>query len=179
MILNSDIQYGLTAISRSTISAPLRYLINSSSAFSKHIKHESLYHCGSGKAYQDSNYLKSISHQYTEYDPYHGKHQLKTQVHTIIVCFYVLNILPKIERTLAWETLANSLDSSGSIYLAVRCDNTKGKTYQDGVITKRNTFQVRYSEQKLIHEAKNTGLSTTILHKTSGYILSNHRRNLI
>jgi hypothetical protein len=131
----------LTAITRSTTSAPLRWLESEG-----HIKGRVL-DFGSGKGF-DAEYLGCA-----QFDPYYYPVMQEGKFDTIL-CTYVYNVLPKEEWYGLTLQILDKLRKDGTGYVSVRNDQknlrgitTKG-TYQTNVdipypiLTKNSSFKI-------------------------------------
>lgn len=119
--------------------------------------HDSILDYGCGHGF-DLNFLKDNGYQVTGYDKYIAKcsnPNYNQYSYTKIYCFYVLNtIADKEERLHVLKDLLSVLKQDGSIYLAVRSieelnsmKNKKYTTYNDGIVTSRNTFQKYFTKE--------------------------------
>ena len=137
---SEDMNSGATAIARTKVSVPTQYLID----------HNYLYghvlHFGEGKAYQDTEAMLQVPgvSSVTPYDP-NSEHVERrtydrTQYFNVVVCNYVLNTLPAVDRV---EALLEVYRAGTVAYIAVRTDKVKVVGHADGVITSKNTFQTQ------------------------------------
>lgn len=107
-------QSWLTAIRRNRPSAPLNYLLGSSTLSGRILD----YGCGRG---DDVEYLSSQGYPVDGYDPYHRPAEL-TGTYDTILCFYVLNVLPEDDRRKVLLSINDLLTPGGVAYIAVRRD---------------------------------------------------------
>lgn len=150
----------MTAIHRTSISAPLKKLLETNRL---NIYQTILdYGCGHGF---DLNYLKSNSFKIEGYDKYietFSNEFYYNNHYDAIICLYVLNTISEYnERVSVLKELISLLNSKGKIFLAVRSidelnssKNTNYKKYKDGIITSRGTFQKYFTKddlEELIH----------------------------
>jgi hypothetical protein len=125
-----------TAIHRTRVSAPLRWLLDNGLIVG------STCNWGEGYAYQDT-----IAMNGEAYDPnskYLDRRVMPTRRFDTIYCGYVLNTLTAPEALDVMITVRNHLHVGGTAYFAVRTDKIAGTPFEDGVITKRGTFQCSY-----------------------------------
>lgn len=73
----------------------------------------------------------------------------KDQKFDTVICTYVLNVLPPAERK---KTIEHILSISKNAFFTVRTDPVKGIPFEDGVMTKRQTFQKSFTPDQLIRE---------------------------
>lgn len=160
-MVNIDIKPWLTAINRTSISSPLKKILDANEITNTDLILD--YGCGHGF---DLNFLKEKSYNITGYDKYIHKHsdlKYKEYLYDKIICFYVLNtIAEKEERLSVIEHLLSLLKQNGSIYIAVRSieelnsmKNKKHITYNDGLVTSRKTFQKYFSKEDVANLLKN------------------------
>ncbi|MCK5605531.1 methyltransferase domain-containing protein [Candidatus Pacearchaeota archaeon] len=113
----------LTAIKRKRLSAPAKFLVDN-----EHLKGSILdYGCGRG---DDAQHLEIDS-----YDP-HYQPVLPSKQYDIILCTYVLNVLPQAQWRQVIEDMLEYLAPDGSIYITVRNDARSLKG-----VTSRGTYQ--------------------------------------
>lgn len=69
-----------------------------------------------------------------------------------ITVTYVLNVLPPMERKNTIDHILSLLKPNGIAYFTVRGpkDKISGTPYEDGLITKKNTFQRTFSPEQLM-----------------------------
>lgn len=115
-----------TAISRKTLSAPMRYLIEKGHIRFGENKRILDFGCGRG---QDADRL-----QIDRYDPYYFP-DLPREKPDIIVCHYVLNTLPKCHEHAVLNHIRSLLKPYGVAYITVR-RNVKKPGY-----TSKGTYQ--------------------------------------
>ena len=124
----------LTAISRTKLSAPTRYMLENDLLSGLILD----YGCGKGF---DVNYLREIGFKIEGYDPYYFPDYPKYKYNTII-CNYVLNVIEKEKEDLVLGNIKELLETGGTAYITVRRDvhnegyRKRGKmvTYQRNVI---------------------------------------------
>lgn len=160
---DAQVASGKTALTRTRVSAPLQWLLD----------HDLIkgWACnwGEGKALVDTDAMDERTGYAIGYDPNTDAWYLPEVLKfDTIYCGYVLNTLDAWHATDVSVQIQSRLRPGGIAYIAVRLDEVAGEPYRDGVITKRGTFQVNYSQFKFI----------TYIHKTSHYgiytIRSNH-----
>lgn len=80
-----------------------------------------------------------------------NKYKSTTQFDTV-TCTYVLNVLFASDRDNVVSHIRSILKPSGKAYITVRADHrqVKGKPFQDGVITTRQTFQRAFTAKELL-----------------------------
>lgn len=154
-----------TAINRGKLSAPLRYLTAYQSIQNTGFVLD--FGCGRGGDffYLEEN-KKDLNIDPYAWDPnflllYHSGCEerknscpwVKPSFNTIL-CTYVLNVLPPDERKQTIQHVQSLLYPGGSAYFTVRGpkDKISGKTFEDGVITSKNTFQRLYTAKQLQEE---------------------------
>lgn len=147
----------LTAISRKTASAPMKWLAKESKLKATHTILD--YGCGKGK---DVEWLKGFYYNIDGYDPYYAPNTLSNDsknCYDVITCNFVLNV---IEGSQAREGVIHHikglLKQNGVAYIAIRADKKKLNGY-----TKRGTFQT-YVTILPAH-------GFTLIHKTGSYEL--------
>lgn len=132
----------LTAMSRKSVSAPMRYLANN-----KLIKGKSLdFGCGRG--------LDADTFGMAKYDPYYFKcDDFAPSEFDTITCNFVLNTIPDAsERQKVLDTIEHWLAPCGNAFISIRSDKKDLKG-----ITKRGTYQGYHPP------------ALPLLHKGSGY----------
>lgn len=149
---------GLTQIHRKTVSAPMREI-------AERLQAESIIHFGEGRAYQDTAALAEIAPTvvYDPNSPQKSKREWPETWNDVGVAIYVFNTLPPLQRSYALQDFLSSCDRW---YIAVRADKVDGTPLFDGVMTKRGTFQKRYTEAEAVRE-----FGGTVIKKTSTFIL--------
>ena len=139
-----------TAITRRSASLPVRWL------HSKRLIGNTVLDFGCGKG-KDIEYLNSMGHLTTGYDPHHRTLEDNTYAllyhYDTVVCNYVLNVLPKDKQRDILFRIKSCLREGCCAYITVRRDITK-----EGY-TSRGTFQ------------RNVTLGLPVVHKTSGYCI--------
>lgn len=149
---------GKTAIYRRTASAPLKFAI----------KHNFLtkglaLHFGKGKADLDSKTISEITGQLcNEFDfVYHNyPEMLKKEAYDTVVATYVLNVLPKIQRFMTLQMIADLTKRTGTAIISVRSrrESAMKQLYltaepcEEGVRTSKGTFQIGYTSDELKNE---------------------------
>ena len=142
---NSVIARHLTALSRSNLSAPMQclarhgFLDGQLSVFD--------YGCGKG---DDIRNLKANNIQVSGWDPHYAPDQPK-QPADIVNLGFVINVIENIEERI--ETLENAYQLSEQLLVVsamlLNQNAFNGQTYNDGIITQRNTFQKYYTQSEL------------------------------
>lgn len=119
---------GRTAIARTSMSAPTKWLLNNDKLHGRIID----YGCGRGK---DVEILSKKGYDISGYDKNHNPdHQLiQQQSYDIIICNYVFNVIGYKERKVILNNWKEILADDGVAYVAVRRDIPKGstKTFKD------------------------------------------------
>lgn len=154
-----------TAITRKTVSAPLRWLLANGL-----IKGRAC-NWGEGKAFIDTNEMFAVTGDAWGYDPFSSVFTHRTlppgmKFDTIYVG-YVLNTLDTDESTQCVSDVLDRLAPGGTAYFAVRFDDVHGVPYQDGVITRRGTFQTNVyrlfrNNGGFLHKTSNWGIFTEV-----------------
>lgn len=160
-----------TSIARKVPSAPLKHLLKLNLIPSE----GSCLNFGKGRDDIDSDAIASIAGNCTNYDYTYCRTDIFGSNFNFVYCGYVQNTLPQEAREVTWKQLASVTNrENGTCYVAVRTDKDvakiTGEAYQDGLITNRQTFQVGYSEEKLLSEASKHFPFCTII-KVSGFRL--------
>ena len=159
----AEIKYWKTAIARKKPSLPLRLVLNE--------LHGKIldYGCGRGT---DVNYLKSLGYDVYGYDLYWSEwyhpELLTDNTYDVVLCFYVLNVVPPWDREKILENIRRILKPSGVAYFAVRdtSEVVKGTPYFDGVLTSSGTFQKLFTPDEL----------EKLLRRYFGYVKILHKR---
>jgi len=112
----------LTAITRRSVSAPVRYIANNFDCSGKVLD----YGCGKGF---DADYFG-----FDKYDPYFFPDEVKPG-YDIIICNYVFNVIKQDEQQELLITLKSLLNKNGTCFITVRRDVIK-----EGY-TSRGTYQ--------------------------------------
>src|SRR5271157_4215700 len=131
----------LTAITRKTLSAPLKFLINSGRIL---IGHQILdYGCGKGA---DCCWLHIKGYKPQGFDPHWYNDPLALmKEYDVVLCTYVLNVVDSKTRTEVIACLKDLVVSDGKIYITVRRDFAKD------YVTKKGTMQyVVYLPYKIV-----------------------------
>lgn len=163
----------LTAMSRSTASAPLKELLT------RGLVRGDILDYGCGRGY-DSRYLRAIGHTVFQYDPYYAPGNVPLDAFDTAICLYVLNVIP--ERRDRLEVVGRvlaSLRSGGTAYFAARTitdieSSVKDSwvRYGDGYITPRQTFQAGLTMGKLADLAISSGARRVdSIQRSSGYVM--------
>ena len=131
-----------TQISRKVASAPVRFLVSTGILKDKIV----LYH-GEGQDQAGTELMESVALSVNAYDPYSPNEYTRKksnlmQVYELGLSVYVFNTLPRDARMEAYQELR---DCSESQLIVLRSDKIHGTPYEDGAITKRGTFQKRYT----------------------------------
>jgi len=142
---------GKTAISRTGLSAPTRYLLDNGLVRGK------VFQQGRGKADHDAEEMAKVASSYSEYDPnYAPSRSALRKKYDTVVSNFVLNTLPPTIRDSAWKDIQRTVGRGGTAYISVRSTGDKsirGEPSEDGVITDKGTFQKPYSMQDIMDEA--------------------------
>jgi DNA phosphorothioation-associated putative methyltransferase len=104
------------------------------------------YGCGKGA---DVDYLLSLGYRIHGYDP-HFQPLLHNIKYDVIVCNYVLNTISHTARTIVLQDIVSRLSHKGVAFISVRSDKINGTPHEDGVITKKKTFQKSFTEKDLL-----------------------------
>ena len=166
---------GKTAITRRTASAPLKFVLKHnllSQGFALHL--------GKGKADLDSTTIADITGQpCNEFDFVHANypHVLKKGVYDFLLCTYVLNVLPKVQRLMTLQMIAELIKRTGTAIISVRSkrESAMKQLYQtaepcgDGVRTCKGTFQIGYTADELKKEVEPFFKHVLSLKTPSGY----------
>lgn len=131
-----------TAIHRTTVSAPLRWLL------AKGMIGGRTCNWGEGYAFVDTEEMFYQTGYCIGYDPNSSiaSHRVVPPVlFDTIYCGYVLNTLDARSAANVIEEVRSHLATDGIAYFAVRTDPVEGERYMDGIITKRGTFQMSYA----------------------------------
>jgi SAM-dependent methyltransferase len=140
----------LTAIKRTKLSAPMRFLKEEGYLQGSHLD----YGCGKGS---DANILNI-----ERYDPYWFNVPL-VDTYDTITCLYVLNVIPDLsERATVLHELHRLLKPDGVAYIAVRRDRftegwTSRGTWQGHVVLNLETVHIangRFQIYKLTKDSK-------------------------
>lgn len=172
-----------TAITRSTLSAPMAWYLDRRPDF---YPGKSILHLGCGKAIHDSNALREEAGFYAEYDPGTAPDTSVLRVaYDYVFAVYVLNTLPESDRIDCYHQILRCLKvrTKESIsypfrrplaIVAVRRDlgNTQGTPHDDGIITSRGTFQTAYGLEKMYTEIRDMGGRPYWTHARPGYIIA-------
>lgn len=166
---------GRTAIARHSASAPLKFII----------KHNLLsqglaLHLGKGKADLDSKVLSEVTGQScNEFDFVHANYPqvLKKGVYDFLLCTYVLNVLPKTQRLMTLQMVAELINASGTVFISVRSKRESAmkrlyqtaESFDDGIRTKSGTFQRGFTADELKDEVGPFFKNVLSLKTPSGY----------
>lgn len=140
-----------TAIARKTPSKPLRILLDKGYISKK----DRILDFGCGKG-RDVEYLREQGYDAYGYDPYNPEYSdMKVLIphhYSVVLNFYVLNVLPPSERYDVLDDLLYYSQPVGDIFIAVRdtSEIIHGEPYEDGVITSRGTFQHLFTPSELM-----------------------------
>ncbi|MBP3928821.1 MAG: methyltransferase domain-containing protein [Peptostreptococcaceae bacterium] len=136
-----------TAITRKTLSVPMRELMNLGLINGKVLDY------GAGKGF-DLNYFKLLGidiHGYDKYNPEYKNEEILNRNYDVITCNYVFNVIPSLEEhKQVLEILKNISDN---IYISVRSDSKAIKDswiYKEeylGYVTPKGSFQRFYNEE--------------------------------
>ncbi len=139
-----------TAIARKTPSKPLRILLEKGYIS----KNDRILDFGCGKG-RDVEYLRENGYDAYGYDPYNPEYSdMKVLIphhYTVVLNFYVLNVIPIRERYDVVDDLYYYTRPKGEIYIAVRdtSETIHGQPYEDGLISSRGTFQHLFTPEEL------------------------------
>ena len=141
----SQISRHLTALSRSNLSAPMQclarhgYLDGSLSVFD--------YGCGKG---DDIRNLRANDITVSGWDPHYAPDQPK-QAADIVNIGFVINVIENYQERLEALLGAYALTRQVLVASAMLMNQNafKGQSYQDGIITQRNTFQKYFTQTEL------------------------------
>lgn len=155
---------GKTAISRSALSVPTRYLLDNGLIKGK------VFQQGRGKAEHDAEAMAAAASKYAEYDPtYAPKRGALRGKYDTVVSNFVLNTLPPTVRDSAWKDIQRTVGRGGTAYISVRSTGDKairGEQSEDGVITSKGTFQKPYSIQDIMDEASRYFSDVEVIKRT-------------
>ena len=165
-----------TSIHRSRTSAPLRILLNQG------LITGSVLNFGKGKCSIDSESIiaESEGQNCTDYDYTYCRTNIFGSYFDSVYVGYVMNTLPPQSRDVCWKQVANATrratpgKSGGKAFIAVRSDRDKGikgEPFMDGVKTSIGTFQLGYSSEMIISEARRFFAKVTEIKGASGYKL--------
>lgn len=152
IIANDFRNSGRTSIFRSSASAPLKFLIKKGWIIG------SVLNYGKGRCSTDSDAIKSLGLQCSDYDYTFAYHpEVLGCSFTTVYAGYVTNTLPIRSREVVWSEVARATRKNGGFaYIAARSDKDKGirgKAFEDGVVTSIGTFQKGYKKGELLAEA--------------------------
>jgi DNA phosphorothioation-associated putative methyltransferase len=142
----------LTALSRCNLSAPMQclarhgFLDGALSVFD--------YGCGKG---DDIRNLNANNILVSGWDPYYAHNQPK-QSADIVNLGFVINVIENLQERV--EALLGAYDLTGQVLVVsamlINQNAFKGKAFNDGVITQRNTFQKYFTQTELKEFLSNT-----------------------
>jgi diadenosine tetraphosphate (Ap4A) HIT family hydrolase len=122
----------LTAIERTYLSFPAKYLLNQNLLKGNILD----FGCGFGN---DVKILQKKDFNISGYDPYYFPDYPQNKFDTIL-CFYVLNVLFTQEQTLVLMEISYLLKPGGKAYFAVRRD-LKREGFREHYVHKEQTYQ--------------------------------------
>jgi diadenosine tetraphosphate (Ap4A) HIT family hydrolase len=122
----------LTAIDRTKLSSPVRFLFDNDLLKSRILD----FGCGLGN---DVEFLQQKGLDITGYDPYYAP-TYPTGKFDTIVCCYVLNVLMPEEQAEVLMNIAHLLKPGGKAYYAVRRD-LKKEGFREHYVHKKTTYQ--------------------------------------
>lgn len=132
-----------TAIKRKGISVPVADLLVKGKIQGRTIN------WGSGRSYVDTWAMAGVTeYQCDEYDPYFAPER-PDGFYDTVYCGYVLNTLPPTPRAGCVMDILQYINKYSTVYFAVRNDKVSGEPFEDGVITKRGTFQKSFLNNEL------------------------------
>jgi len=122
----------LTAITRTKLSAPSKYLLNNNMIIGNVLD----YGCGKGF---DVKFLKCYGIDVCGYDPYYFPDKPIGKYDTII-CNYVINVVEKDKEANIINEISDLLSNNGVAYIAVRRDvkNEGYRKHGSGITYQRN-----------------------------------------
>jgi len=170
-----------TQIARKDISAPLRFILDNGYGPKPM---QDVFHFGEGKAVKDTVALKEVSPLTWAYDPYGVDEFVRDESHLYaeyhwIFSGYVFNTLTESDRVDALQQMLGCLMPDGLALVAVRTDAVKGVEHDDGVITKRGTFQTQLDRDGWLwwfSSRSGLGFISTVLTSKPGYCIIRIRR---
>ena len=172
-----------TQIARKGLSAPMRHL--QACGWLPDYTDTVLHH-GEGKSFKDTELMEGTSLMTQVYEPAsldptkNDEYIVKNGWFDKIYSIYVFNTLLPVERSDAFVQMVDSLAECGSAFVAVRTEKfLTGTVVEDGVITKRNTFQTQLlADEWLIWMKRHAGkdFHVSVLHRGSGYCIIKIRR---
>ena len=169
-----------TQIARKDVTAPMRYLKDND--WMPNGANFVLHH-GVGKAKADTDLLREHCLLTFQYDPnvpgIDDDSVLMPYEYNSIYSIYVFNTLPPIERMRAFKEMINCLCEGGHAYVAVRTDKVQGTESEDGVVTKRGTFQTQLNKDDWhwwFSSRAGIGFMSTVLTSKPGYAIIKIRR---
>lgn len=136
-------------------------------------KEASCLNFGKGKYNHDSDLIRSVSGNCSDYDYTYCRTNILGTSFNFVVCFYVLNTLPFESRTVVWSQLRQVTKQGGVCFIAVRSDKDraiKGVPYEDGFRTSSGTYQIGFTEEVITNEALQFFANVRTI-KASGYRL--------
>lgn len=149
---------------RGNISAPLMELLNDPVYF----RVSNILHFGEGKAYADtevlSEFASTVAYDLYSEDPAKRNPDLLSKHYETIFACYVYNVVLPETRAKIHRRL---LLISDILIWVVRADKINGTPYEDGVLTKTNTFQKSYTLQEARREWPN---ATVLAYHPGRYI---------
>ena len=139
----SQIQRHLTALSRSTISAPIQLLLGHGLINSDTTIFD--YGCGRG---DDAKGLENIGIKCLCWDPHYAPDNLKIESEIVNLGFVVNVIEDPAERVEAIQKAFALATTALVISVMLYSNDRPGKPYRDGFLTVRNTFQKYFSQDE-------------------------------
>ncbi len=122
----------LTAIHRRSLPAPVRWIIEKEIIL-EYTTDISILDFGCGKC------ATINPPHWDSYDPYYQPDGIKKKKYNIILCTYVLCVLPRGQRLKVLKRIQSLLSKNGIAYISVRNDQPK----QGWGLSKRKTYQGR------------------------------------
>jgi len=126
--------------------------------------------------YWDPNFMQTKVGKNSLFVPFETKFEdfYKNKKFDTVLVTYVLNVLPPEERKQVIDHVLSILKPNGVAIFTVRGpkDKISGKSHEDGVITKKGTFQRLFSAEQLKTQIPNS----EIVLDTGRYVTVKYRR---
>jgi len=146
---NGSIQRHLTALSRSSLSAPIQLLL-SHGLISKSIE---LFDYGCGRG-DDLRTLEILQFKCNGWDPYYAKNKAINPADIVNLGFVINVIEDPAERIEAVQNAFSIAKTAMVVSVMLFSKERSGKAYSDGVLTSRNTFQKYFTQIELKYYLK-------------------------